>query len=779
MDELSKGGFADLDQLKQLSIDLPKVDLYRCIAIFVNNYAHFGHICSEILKNLGSIDENLMRCYIKIFNAHHFYIDLYRENLLSHETLMRILTDDFYAFFYVGPLLYKDNQEDFQKIWDVHFRNEEVDLKEKLFHIDEWEPSEEDFAENIAAIIRKDDADAFTQYITTHNIPINDKFQIKEESELAKYFYEDDEKEAVTFLEYAAYYDSIEIFRNIIERTGTENLPADLYNLVVISGDRNLLEYAPSPASDYYAKAVGTALQYHQNEMMQWVIDNSPSPDRKQYHEIAIWNENFVGYLTAPEGQNETSKEEVVKEYIEHSSTVGNLQLLKYIINKNANKCTVERVLHNAADGGFMDIFNYIVENNLYGDINYKELNHGETALMRAVFHNQPQMVQKLLGLKANSINENDDKQNLLHLAAAGNSIESLQELTKSTDLKSLVNKQDKKKYTPLLIALRDHFVEMAKEILKFDGIDVSILSWDGQNAIHYASQLGYADVLTEILSKNKALDYINVQDEEKNTPLHLASKNGHTEVVQILISHGANVNIKNKDNFPPINFAAMRGHTQIVDMLIKAGADYMVHDNSSFAPIHWACTNNELDTIKYLCEVNPKNVNLQRAPGTDGAYPLHVVAQYGYVEAVKYFLSRPDLQINNQDDIRRTPLITATDAQEVETVSLIVQHPECDVNVKDLNEMTALHNACTTGPLELVKAICKKEGIDVNIQAKDSFTPLHCAAQAGHKDIVQYLVEEMHANLEAKATFDLTPLALAEREGKNDVAEYLRSIGK
>lgn len=51
----------------------------------------------------------------------------------------------------------------------------------------------------------------------------------------------------------------------------------------------------------------------------------------------------------------------------------------------------------------------------------------------------------------------------------------------------------------------------------------------------------------------------VNYQDENGNTPLHLATTNGHKKLVEELINHGANVNAKNLDGETAL-FGAARG---------------------------------------------------------------------------------------------------------------------------------------------------------------------------------------------------------------------------
>ena len=57
-------------------------------------------------------------------------------------------------------------------------------------------------------------------------------------------------------------------------------------------------------------------------------------------------------------------------------------------------------------------------------------------------------------------------------------------------------------------------------------------------------------------------------------TPLHLAARNGHTEVVAALITAQAAVNAIDDEGMTPLALAAAKGHTLAAGELIRGHAD-------------------------------------------------------------------------------------------------------------------------------------------------------------------------------------------------------------
>jgi ankyrin repeat protein len=74
----------------------------------------------------------------------------------------------------------------------------------------------------------------------------------------------------------------------------------------------------------------------------------------------------------------------------------------------------------------------------------------------------------------------------------------------------------------------------------------------------------------------------IDAQDNEGNTPLHVAATNGHGRIVRLLMDHGADSSIINRQGFTASDLARLRGHHGVAQM-IDTHADRMFPPGTPF----------------------------------------------------------------------------------------------------------------------------------------------------------------------------------------------------
>ena len=82
-------------------------------------------------------------------------------------------------------------------------------------------------------------------------------------------------------------------------------------------------------------------------------------------------------------------------------------------------------------------------------------------------------------------------------------------------------------------------------------------------------------EVARALLSRNDVLRYINAKDYIGATPLYHASRNGRTEVVNLLIEKCADIHVKGNYGYTPLHWASSKGHSKVVNLLKQKGAKY------------------------------------------------------------------------------------------------------------------------------------------------------------------------------------------------------------
>lgn len=91
------------------------------------------------------------------------------------------------------------------------------------------------------------------------------------------------------------------------------------------------------------------------------------------------------------------------------------------------------------------------------------------------------------------------------------------------------------------------------------------------------------ASVSNDLASVQSYIDNkadLNPTDDQKSTPLMIASTFGHTELAKMLIEAGADIELQNQDGSTALHVAAFMCHKDIVQLLLDAGIDKSKKNN-------------------------------------------------------------------------------------------------------------------------------------------------------------------------------------------------------
>ncbi|WP_264705088.1 ankyrin repeat domain-containing protein [Wolbachia endosymbiont (group A) of Gymnosoma rotundatum] len=459
-------------------------------------------------------------------------------------------------------------------------------------------------------------------------------------------------------------------------------------------------------------------------------------------------------------------------------------------IDVNAQNKYDSTPLHFAAEMGHAGIVKDLLDKG--ADVNIKDKNE-KTPLNLAKAEEIKTLLENAGKTdNASPVLQNDEEESQVPQNAA------LLEAAKSGDInevKRLISEGAnvnavKDLYTPLYWAAKNNHFNIVEVLLDngayVDGVnysmerDVLTLLQEKEaeyckSSLHLAARLGNLEAVKDLLGKGAN---VNAQNDTRETPLHVAAKKGHKDVVEALLNvNGINVNAQDKYDSTPLHRAAKEVHKDVVEALLDKGANVDAEDENGDTPFDLT-TNQDIQTLlqntdELLEAAKSGNINevnrlisegaSVNATDQNGNTPLHWAAKNGHEEVVESLLGKEGIDVNAQDRDNNTPLHWAAVKGHKEVLEALLEKDEIDVNAQDKDNRTPLHWATGRDNVEVVNVLIIK-GADVNAQDKDNRTPLHFAAQNNNKEIVDALIKA-GADVNIKDEDGKTPLDLTTNE--------------
>ena len=237
---------------------------------------------------------------------------------------------------------------------------------------------------------------------------------------------------------------------------------------------------------------------------------------------------------------------------------------------------------------------------------------------------------------------------------------------------RKLVDNLDSQKRTPLMWAVALERIEL---IELFTEADLDALDKFGYSALHIGVSNNVSDPLKALLRLGAD---INLRNGEGETPLILACKLGHNDIVNILLEHEANIELTDDQGKSCVHVVSSTGHPALLQELIKLGANVNQQDILGRTPLMMACYGGHSNIVKELLEAG---ADLDHQDN-DGMCSLHWAVKKGDIEIVKMLLGRLTY-VNNVarmndhelEDDRRTPLDTAIAMDNNDIIEMLIQH--------------------------------------------------------------------------------------------------------
>ncbi|MEJ1962009.1 MAG: ankyrin repeat domain-containing protein [Gammaproteobacteria bacterium] len=406
-------------------------------------------------------------------------------------------------------------------------------------------------------------------------------------------------------------------------------------------------------------------------------------------------------------------------------------------------------------------------------DINQRTAD-GTTALHWAVYHNDVDLVGRLIAAGANVKLKNDYGSTPMSEAAV---VGNVQVIRKLLDAGADAESANADGQSALMIIARTSNVEAAKLLLSHRANVDAVEQWRGQTPLMWAAaenQPAMVKLLVQHGAQVNARSRVNVWERQVTseprmqarpsggfTPLLYAARKGCLECAQILLKAGADKNLTDPDEVSPLLLATLNFNFDIAAFLVQQGANVDKWDTWGRSALYAAVDMNTLPT--------GGRADRPSLDKTTGLALIRILLDAGANPNLQlklfppYRSLRDDRGADTLLTVGTTPLVRASKAGDLAAMKLLIEHG-ANVELPTVNGITPLMAAAGNGSVGLdtrgrykteeqaVQAVelLLKSGANINARDRAGQTALHGAASWGWNGLVKTLASN-RADLAAK----------------------------
>ncbi|KAF5913635.1 hypothetical protein HPG69_017256 [Diceros bicornis minor] len=294
----------------------------------------------------------------------------------------------------------------------------------------------------------------------------------------------------------------------------------------------------------------------------------------------------------------------------QNAAKSNNLDLMEKLFEKKVNINAVNNInrtaLHFAVGANHLSAVDFLLNHKARVDVADK---HGLTVIHLASWSGSLEIMLMLVRAGADQRAKSQDGMNALHFAAQSNSVRIVEYLIQDLHLKDL-DQPDEKGRKPVLLAAERGHVEMIEKLTflicilqkrtrrgtlpctsqrSMNGETPFFLAVEGRheecskvlvaagsdisvpNKVPTSFLAVISNDITVVNSLLSAQHGVDVLNQRRQTPLHVAADLGNVELVETLLKAGCDLKVVDKQGRTALAVASRSKHSLVVDMLIKA----------------------------------------------------------------------------------------------------------------------------------------------------------------------------------------------------------------
>ncbi|XP_065442356.1 protein tyrosine phosphatase type IVA 3 isoform X7 [Chrysemys picta bellii] len=160
----------------------------------------------------------------------------------------------------------------------------------------------------------------------------------------------------------------------------------------------------------------------------------------------------------------------------------------------------------------------------------------------------------------------------------------------------------------------------------------------DGRTPLLLAVEAGNLGVCKELLSTHAEAQLSAREKRYGDTVLHASCRKRDVEVTKILVEYGAVVDCQNDEGQTPLHVAAWEGDEALLKFFHHCKANPNVADKMDRSPLHIAAERGHTNVVELLMEKFHSNV---LARTKDGSTLMHVASEHGHPDTALAFLKK------------------------------------------------------------------------------------------------------------------------------------------